>query len=173
MSYGLLKLAALGGVGAAGGGIAASSSVFSGSKGESITYKTTPSKVAEEGSVPESSVEQRDETPTVTRKCVIFVTDEATGTREGMKITKILERYEDSESFLTKVEDNGNASFKGDVKGACEGRKPDNHPQGKDVTVYVYKKETGGLWNYTQFLQKQDWSKNPAIKQNSSGVNLD
>ncbi|CBY93074.1 hypothetical protein HF1_10660 [Mycoplasma haemofelis str. Langford 1] len=176
MTSGLLKFAALSGVGAAGGGIAASSSMFSGSKGESVTYKTTSSKVTEDSSdlsIPEAPEEQKDEASTVARKCVIFETDEATGSGDQMKITKILKRYDDRNQFLAGITNNGDANFKRDVGDACDGKKPNNHPSDKDVTIYVYKKQKDGLWNYTQFLQKRDWAKDSAIKQNSSEVNLD
>ncbi|AEG73396.1 hypothetical protein MHF_1154 [Mycoplasma haemofelis Ohio2] len=186
MTSGLLKFAALSGVGAAGGGIAASSSMFSGSKGESTTYKTTSSSLESKEEMDEptpTSNEQtessNDPTPiaegsqSTAKKCVIFETDEATGSGNQMQITKILKRYDDRNQFLAEITDNKDANFKKDVGDACDGKKPNNHPGDKDVTIYVYKKKSGGLWNYTQFLQKRDWAKDSAIKQKSSEVNLD
>nr|WP_014272531.1 hypothetical protein [Mycoplasma haemocanis] len=173
MSYGLFKLSAFMGIAVASGGITVSSLIFSVSKDESTTYKTSSYRSSKENlELPNfnTQVEKRNEPSTVAKKCVIFETDEATGSGSTRNITKILKRYDNLNQFLKDITDNRHNKFKNDVSEACS-RKNLNDHQG-DITVYVYKK-SDGLWNYTQFLQKKDWSKDPEIRKNSPGVNLD
>ncbi|AEG73374.1 hypothetical protein MHF_1131 [Mycoplasma haemofelis Ohio2] len=149
MSY-LLKAVTLGGIGAAGGGVAFGSSLISGF--ESKTPKTAKTKEKE----PEAST---PEAPKPETTCVIYEAKKP----ENNEFKKLLKKFEGVEAFFAEIvkrpsNTNNEATVKSEVSNACENTGTQRNVKG-NVYVWYETSTSGNKWVYstTMHTGNIDW----------------
>ncbi|AEG73379.1 hypothetical protein MHF_1136 [Mycoplasma haemofelis Ohio2] len=158
MSYGILKLAAIGGgTAAAGGGIIVGSKIFSEPKSETPKYKTVSdtkdSKEAELQSLLNSGT------------CIIYETEAPETVQSKRKFKKLKERLWSKEGFFNNLDQQETKiwnleQLKKEVTGSCE--------KSPSKRVYLWwgignnsKPET---WVYSTEMNSTDWLKQSDIE---------
>ncbi|AEG73386.1 hypothetical protein MHF_1143 [Mycoplasma haemofelis Ohio2] len=156
MAIGTSKMLLFGAsVASTGGGMAAGSSMLPSSKEEREVKLTSASP---------KELEDISTLPPESKKCILYVTNEAATSN----ITKILSRHENVQEFL-ETKKTSDPVFVKDVETACLGKAKGKFVDAEEgINVYVYEKNTnaGKKWIYSERLQK-DWMRMKSINKDA------
>ncbi|CBY93059.1 hypothetical protein HF1_10510 [Mycoplasma haemofelis str. Langford 1] len=136
-----------------GGGVAAGASMLPSSKEErEVKLTSAYSKEPEDIST----------LPSESKKCILYVTNEATTSN----ITKILSRLENVQEFL-ETKKTSDPVFVTDVETACLGQTQGKFVDAEEgINVYEKNEKGGKKWIYSTNLQK-DWMKVESVNKDA------